>query len=81
MKNHSELVKIIETCRKKGVESVKFSPEGDLIELKLHPSSLFPISNYKRKQTEGAEVQVERPYSEEDVLFWSSAGVPESEVQ
>jgi len=65
--NLSELSKIIDLCRKKGVESIKI----DNVELTL--SREAPPSKYKRK-TEAASdfVTIEQPYSEEDALFWSA---------
>lgn len=72
LKNKPELVKLIDLLRKKGVTKIK---SGDF-ELELAPAALFPESYYKRKQSEGvSETITEVPYTEEEALFWSSAGI------
>jgi hypothetical protein len=67
-----ELAKLMDLCRKKGVESIKFSENG--YEFKLAPSA--PKSNYKKKQSGSDLKDPETPiYTEEEALFWSSEGL------
>lgn len=74
-KNLKNLTQMIDLCRKKGVESIKI----DGLELTLRPEA--PPSNYKRKLQEvQGEVPTENPYTEEDAIFWSSAGIPEEKA-
>jgi hypothetical protein len=71
MKYPQDLGKFIDLMRKKGVRSFKISG----IEMELLPEA--PPSNYKKKEDSKDEIKVEDAYTEEDALFWSSAGVPE----
>lgn len=73
-KNTKELVKLIDLLRKKGVTRLK---SGDL-ELELSPSALFPESAYKKNKEIEAETVVETTYTPEDALYWSSAGIGET---
>lgn len=75
LKNTSELSKFIDLLRKKGVKSFK---QGEL-SLELLPEA--PLSNYKRKQpTDTSDVIQTEEFSDEDALFWSSAGLPEEKA-
>lgn len=51
----------------------------DNIEFTLNPEA--PPSNYKKKQSDlsPSDPIVEGQLSEDDLLFWSSAGIPEKE--
>lgn len=65
--NLADLGKIIDLCRKKGVESLKI----DNIELKL--SREIPQSKYKRKSVElTSEMIPVDDISDEQALYWSS---------
>lgn len=81
IKNSKDLLKIISLLRKQGVVSFK---SGDF-QIELAKEALFPESPYLKKKNEssGDAVQVDTPYSEQDYLFWSSAGIPQlpEEVQ
>ena len=71
IKNLNDLSKIIDLCRKKGVESIEI--QG----IKLSLRDEAPKSNYKKKQVEAGDPVIETPFSDEDALYWSSAGIPE----
>lgn len=73
-----ELAKVIDLCRKKGVDSIEY--EG--IKVTLSPDA--PASYYKKKQaqTQDTKDTVEpQTYSQQDALFWSSAGLPDEATQ
>lgn len=60
------LDKIIDLCRKKGVQTIKI--QG--IELTLREEA--PLSNYKRKvEITSSPDKSEKPLTEEDWLLWS----------
>lgn len=71
IKNLTDLSKIIDLCRKKGVDSIEI--QG----IKLSLKHEAPPSNYKKKKEPEGDVIVESLFTEEDALFWSSAGIPE----
>lgn len=72
IKNLNDLSKIIDLCRKKGVDSIEI--QG----IKLSLRDEAPPSNYKKKKEIGSDViQTENQFTEDDALFWSSAGIPE----
>lgn len=67
IKYPDSLDKIIDLCRKKGVETIKI--EG--IEIKLREDA--PLSNYKRKlESVPSSEKPEKPLTEEDWLLWST---------
>jgi len=76
-----ELKKIVSFCRKNGVTSLKM----DGIEIALSQTALFPESEYKRKKASKAApgalssdfIPTEPQYTDEDILLWSSAGLPD----
>lgn len=70
-----ELEKIVKFCRKNGITRLKNAE----IEIELSPIALFPESAYKKAKLAGgpAEPEVENAFSEEDILNWSSGGIPE----
>lgn len=75
LKNLGDLSKIIDLCRKKGVESIEI--QG----IKLVLRDEAPPSNYKKKkQFESGDPVVEGAFTEDDALFWSSDGIPEQEA-
>jgi hypothetical protein len=68
-----ELKKLTEFCRKNGIISLK---KGDF-EINLSPASLFP---HKPRQEDNTDPITENPYTDEQMMMWSSAGIaPESE--
>lgn len=71
IKNLSELGKIAALCRKKGIESIKISSDGG-VEFKLTP--LYPKPRKVASPLNQDKEQL-GTLSEEDILFWSSAGV------
>lgn len=71
VKNSRDLAKIIALCRKKGVRSCKIA--ADSIEFVL--SEQAPTRS-KRNAKDAENGDAITPYSPEDVLFWSSAGIP-----
>lgn len=67
IENPQDLAKLIDLCRKKGVETIKV----DGIELKLRDEA--PPSTYKRKIVETTPDPVLEPeYSDMDILLWST---------
>ncbi len=74
IKNLADLAKLAALCRKKGIESLKISSDG--IEFKLgsepikaHRKQFKPLNDDKELES--------KPLSEEDILFWSSSGIPD----
>lgn len=65
IKNLNDLSKIIDLCRRKGVESIEI--QG----IKLTLRSELPPSNYKRKKEDTPEIESD-PMNEDQALFWSS---------
>lgn len=66
IKYPTELEKIIDLLRKKGVKSLKI--EG--LELELREEA--PPSNYKRKKLESVPDKPELALTDEDYLLWST---------
>lgn len=67
-----KLQKMINFCRKNGIDQVKM---GDF-EFHITPLGLSKETYYKQKQSEvQTDTPVENQYSDEDMLFWSSAGI------
>ena len=60
----TELTKIIDLCRRKGIKSIEI--EG----LKMELNDEAPPSNYKRKESQGSD-KPEKTLTEEDFLMWS----------
>ena len=78
IKNQQELSKIITLCRKKGVESFKISENG--IEFKLR--DLPPPRTRSSKKASLDEATEDRQaFTADEILFWSSAGVPDMNVE
>jgi hypothetical protein len=69
----SDLGKLFDLLRKKGIKSFKF--EG--IEIELLPE--LPPSNYKRKilTEQSDDTETEARYSDSDAMFWSSSPIDE----
>ncbi len=70
IKNIAELAKLVDLCRKKGVESIRLV--GDEIEFKL----LEKPKQTRRKRSKEAQATAEATeiptYTEEELLLWSS---------
>jgi hypothetical protein len=66
-----EIKKLVDFLRKQGVSHLK---SGEF-EISLSPSALFPQKPAKESQSD--HIPTEGTFSEEDALFWSSAGIPE----
>ena len=74
IKNLADLAKIAALCRKKGIETLKIGPNGIEFTLGAEPGKT------PRKQWRpmgGAKEEEPKAYTEEDILFYSSAGVHE----
>lgn len=70
--NTKELAKLVKFLRKEGISHLK---SGDF-EMTLSPGALFPKKPGKESQSD--TIPVENQFSEEDALFWSSAGISEA---
>lgn len=75
IKSLKELSKIIDLCRKKGIESVKIGQE--CIEMKFGEVRQ-PTRRKNSKAFEPVTDSVETPdaFDEMQALFWSSEGIP-----
>jgi hypothetical protein len=65
-----ELKKLTSYCRKQGILTLK-TPE---IEITLSPQALFPTTKPNEDHSDPIS---EGQLSDEDMLFWSSAGIPD----
>lgn len=75
LKDPKELEKLVKFCRKQGITSLK---SGDFA-IEFASQALFPESTYKKnKELKEEAIQTEPAFTEEDALFWSSAGVGEN---
>jgi hypothetical protein len=78
VKNLKDLSKIIDLCHKKRVKTIKIHG----IELELRED--VPVSSYLQKKSSPVQTSGDHPIvtdrgsalTEEDILFWSSAGFP-----
>lgn len=75
IKTFAQLSKIADICRKKGIETIKITPEAVEFTLKE------PIPRKKQLKADGKDndpgtIETPEQPSEEDMLFWSSAGIP-----
>jgi len=77
VEDRANLKKMITFMRSQGVKKLKLGE----IDIELQEVAQKPLSAYKRRQIskdngmEDGGVQLQ-PYSEEDVLFWSSTQLP-----
>lgn len=71
-----QLSKIIDLCRKKGVDSIEF--DGIRVVLGHAPT---PVKRKPRgiHAVPDSEVEIEDQFSEEQTLFWSSGGLTPTE--
>lgn len=67
-----ELAKLADMCRKKGIESIKITT--DAVEFKLGEQVL---PKRRSRTQEDNKPPVTETMSDEELLFWSSAGIPE----
>lgn len=74
IKSIADLAQVADLCRKKGIESIKIT--GDSVEFKLTDER--PVR--KRTTKEKADEPEVRGPTEEEILYWSSAGIP-GEIQ
>lgn len=74
-KTRKDFDKFLKDLRKNGVKYIKYAG-NDLQEVELLPEAPLPTYNRKKKLTSD-NIDLTQPYSEEDALFWSSAGIPE----
>lgn len=65
-----KLKKLVRFMRETGVLELK-QPN---LELKLAPGALFPEGKRPPSVAPQADEQSEQPYTEEEILMWSSAG-------
>lgn len=84
IKTFAQLSKIADICRKKGIESIKITEETVEFTLKdeISKRKRTKINGKKahaQESDDGAEA-TDAP-SEEEMLFWSSAGIPETSGQ
>lgn len=73
--NNSDLKKLTKFCRQNGILSIK----SDGFELVLSPTSLFPSTN--KQPEDNADPKIEGAYTDEEILMWSSAGIPEEKTE
>jgi len=71
--NTKELAKLVKFLRKEGISELK---SGDFA-ISLSPGALFPQKPNKASESQSDHIPTENAFSEEDALFWSSAGIPE----
>ena len=71
MMNIKELKKLTNYCRKAGILHLKTAD----MEISLSPAALFPEP--KQTETESDTTPTKPALTDEDILFWSSAGIPE----
>lgn len=70
IKNIAELAKLVDLCRKKGIESIRVV--GDEIEFKLLEKPK-QVRRKRSKTQSDQEIEAETPFTEEEILMWSSA--------
>lgn len=77
IKTLGDLSKIADICRKKGIETIKITP--DSVEFKLLEPALKPkrVKKAQDSTTESSSTLSNGP-TDEELLFWSSGGIPES---
>lgn len=73
VKNLAELSKIADLCRKKGIETIKITQ--DCVEFKLS-ADVPKKAARKSKKDEKSDPVEEGLITAEDILFWSSQGIP-----
>lgn len=69
IKTFADLSKLADICRKKGIKQLKITQDG--LEFQLGEKPTKPVRARKSDAKEAPDMVP----SEEDVLFWSSAGV------
>ena len=77
IKNLQDLSKIADLCRKKGIETIKIT--ADSVEFKLKESVIKTRSRRKNRETQPDFVPVDNQPTEEELLYWSSAGVSDAQ--
>lgn len=69
----SDLSALIDLCRKKNIELVRIGK--DTIELKFVEEAVAPKT--RRPRAIAGEMASTSQYTEDEILNWSSAGIPE----
>lgn len=69
--NTKDLAKLVKFLRKEGISTLK---SGDFA-ISLSPGALFPTKPTKA-DSGSDEIETPTKYTEDDVLNWSSAGIP-----
>lgn len=78
VKTIKDLSRLFDLCRKKGIKEAKLSPDGG-IAFTLGESPTRKSSSKAAKDSN--LIATEPAFSEQDVLFWSSQGIPESALK
>ena len=68
IKTFSDLAKLADICRKKGIKQLRITQEG--LEFQLGEKPIKPLKVIKGSESEQAE-----PLDGDNLLFWSSTGV------
>lgn len=77
IKNIADLSKIADLCRKKGIESIKITQ--DAVEFTLAESQLKTRTRRNKSKNTTDNIETNAP-TEEELLFWSSQGIPEEAI-
>lgn len=67
IKDIADLSKVIDMCRKKGIETLKVTQ--DTVEFTLKD---IPTTKRRRGVKGPEEIKEDRPRTDEEILFWSS---------
>jgi hypothetical protein len=70
-----KLRKLVKFMQKEGVLTLKMSE----IELQLSQAAILPLETAPDAPSPSADAPQDPEYTEEELLFWSSPGLPESE--
>lgn len=74
----NDLSALIDLCRKKNIEKVVIGKET--IELKFVEDAVAPKTRRARSSKDEPIIE-DKGYSDEELLMWSSAGLPDVEVK
>lgn len=80
IKNARDLSKIITLCRKKGVQTIKVAQDGSIEFTLSHEAPTKTARHSKKRTADEAETAAEQ-YTDEQILMWSSGGVPNPTVE
>ncbi len=79
IKSPKDIEKLAKICRKAGIAEIKVTT--DTVEFKLWDHLPTSRSSRKPKETQEDYVPIEGAPSEEDILLWSSGGLPPASLQ